>query len=59
MNESSSPAWQLARLMDGFLTTQLVYVAAKLGLADVLREVRTRRRRSRSESVPTHSPWPG
>ena len=38
MNESSSPAWQLARLTDGFLTTQLVYVAAKLGLRDVLRE---------------------
>jgi SAM-dependent methyltransferase len=38
VNESSSPAWQLARLTDGFLTTQLVYVAAKLGLRDVLRE---------------------
>ena len=36
MNHSSAPAWQLARLMDGFLATQLVYVAAKLGLADVL-----------------------
>jgi len=24
------------RLLDGFLTTQLLYVAAKLGVADVL-----------------------
>jgi hypothetical protein len=28
--------WQLARLMDGFLITQLLYVAAKLGVADAL-----------------------
>jgi hypothetical protein len=27
---------ELARLMDGYLTTQLLYVAAKLGVADVL-----------------------
>jgi hypothetical protein len=27
---------QLVRLMDGFVTTQLLYVAAKLGVADVL-----------------------
>ena len=32
------PAWQLMPLMDGFLTTQLLYVAAKLGVADVLSE---------------------
>jgi O-methyltransferase domain/Dimerisation domain len=30
------PAWQLMRLLDGFVTTQLLYVAAKLGVADVL-----------------------
>jgi O-methyltransferase domain/Dimerisation domain len=31
-----APAWTLARLLDGFITTQLLYVAAKLGVADVL-----------------------
>ncbi len=37
MNEASvAPPWQLARLLDGFVTTQLLYVAAKLGIADVL-----------------------
>src|SRR5689334_1142126 len=30
------PAWQLARLLAGFVVTQLLYVAAKLGLADEL-----------------------
>ena len=29
-------AWQLAHLLDGFVTTQLLYVAAALGVADVL-----------------------
>ena len=29
-------AWQLAHLLDGFVTTQLLYVAAALGIADVL-----------------------
>jgi ubiquinone/menaquinone biosynthesis C-methylase UbiE len=33
-----APQLQLARLMDGYLTTQLLYVAAKLGVADVLGE---------------------
>ena len=28
--------WRLQQLLDGFLATQLVYVAAKLGLADLL-----------------------
>jgi predicted O-methyltransferase YrrM len=32
------PTWQLMRLMDGFVTTQLLYVAAKLGVADALVE---------------------
>lgn len=32
------PAWKLMRLLDGFVTTQLLYVAAKLGVADVLAE---------------------
>jgi hypothetical protein len=30
------PAWELMRLIDGFVTTQLLYVAAKLGLAEQL-----------------------
>jgi hypothetical protein len=30
----ASPQLNLARLMDGYLTTQLLYVAAKLGVAD-------------------------
>src|SRR5690349_12780874 len=30
--------WQLLRLMDGFVVTQLLYVAAKLGLAEALEE---------------------
>jgi O-methyltransferase domain/Dimerisation domain len=30
------PQSQVARLMDGYVTTQLLYVAAKLGVADVL-----------------------
>jgi hypothetical protein len=36
--EKVAPPWQLARLLDGFVTTQLLYVAAKLGVADVLAE---------------------
>ena len=36
--DQGPPAWQLMRLMDGFVTTQLLYVAAKLGIADVLVE---------------------
>ena len=31
-----TPQWQLTRLMDGFLTTQLLHVAASLGVADAL-----------------------
>jgi hypothetical protein len=31
-----SPAWQLLALADGYLTTQLLYLAAQLRLADVL-----------------------
>ena len=39
MTEASvPPAWRLMRLLDGFVTTQLLYVAAKLGIADVLAE---------------------
>jgi hypothetical protein len=30
------PPWQLLRLLDGFVVTQLLYVAAELGVADVL-----------------------
>jgi hypothetical protein len=33
---SPAPATQLARLLDGYLTTQLLYVAADLGIADAL-----------------------
>ncbi|HET6531461.1 MAG TPA: methyltransferase [Actinoplanes sp.] len=32
----AAESWRLAELADGYLTTQLLYVAAKLGLADVL-----------------------
>jgi hypothetical protein len=32
----SSPSMQVARLMDGYLITQLLYVAVKLGVADAL-----------------------
>lgn len=31
-----SAPWEMARLMEGYLVTQLLYVAAKLGIADVL-----------------------
>ncbi len=33
---SETPPWQLLRLMDGYVTTQLLYVAAKLDIASVL-----------------------
>jgi hypothetical protein len=33
---AARPHWRLAELMDGYLTTQLLYVAARLGVADVL-----------------------
>jgi hypothetical protein len=33
---TTAPAWRLLHLMDGFVTTQLVYVAARLGIAEVL-----------------------
>lgn len=32
----AAPEWQLARLIEGYLTTQLLYVAAKLGVPDLL-----------------------
>src|SRR5215216_7781665 len=35
-SDDVAPQLQLAHLMDGYLTTQLLYVAAKLGVADVL-----------------------
>jgi predicted O-methyltransferase YrrM len=31
-------AWQLARLLDGYVITQLLYVAARLGIVDVVRD---------------------
>ena len=31
-----SPPWRMLHLLDGFVTTQLLYVAARLGVADVL-----------------------
>jgi hypothetical protein len=34
--DATVPRRDLARLIDGYLTTQLLYVAAKLGVADVL-----------------------
>ena len=36
MSVTVVPEAQVARLMDGFLTTQLLYVAAQLGIADAL-----------------------
>jgi len=33
---TASPAQQVARLMDGYLITQILYVAVKLGIAEVL-----------------------
>ena len=30
------PEWRLARVMEGYVTTQLLYVAAKLGIPEVL-----------------------
>ena len=33
---AAAPPQQVARLMDGYLTTQLLYVAAKLGIAETL-----------------------
>jgi len=38
MDTDVPPSWQLIALMDGFLTTQLIYVAAKLGIADLLQD---------------------
>ena len=38
MNTDVPPSWQLIALMDGFVTTQLIYVAAKLGIADLLQD---------------------
>jgi len=32
----AAPEWQPARLIEGYLTTQLLYVAAKLGVPDLL-----------------------
>lgn len=36
MDNNVPPSWRLIALMDGFVTTQLIYVAAKLGLAEML-----------------------
>jgi ubiquinone/menaquinone biosynthesis C-methylase UbiE len=36
MEKTIAPPWQLLRLLDGFVMTQLLYVAAKLGVAEVL-----------------------
>jgi precorrin-6B methylase 2 len=36
MTDAAAGQWQLAQVMEGYLATQLVYVAAKLGIADVL-----------------------
>jgi hypothetical protein len=38
MNEVLTPRDEIARLMDGYIDTQLVYVAARLGIADLLRD---------------------
>jgi methyltransferase family protein len=36
MTDPGAREWQLAAAMDGFLTTQLLYVAARLGIAEAL-----------------------
>jgi O-methyltransferase domain/Dimerisation domain len=36
MTDAAAGQWQLARVMDGYLATQLLYVAARLGIGDVL-----------------------
>ena len=33
---STGGAWRLAHLLDGYITTQLLYVAASLGIAELL-----------------------
>ena len=38
MDPDVPPSWRLIALMDGFVTTQLIYVAAKLGLAGLLQD---------------------
>lgn len=38
MDTDVPPSWQLIGLMDGFVTTQLIYVAAKLGISDLLHD---------------------
>ena len=35
-SDTSAAGWRLARLIDGFMMTQMLYVAAKLNIADVL-----------------------
>src|SRR5262245_50985799 len=34
--DRAAAGWQLARLMYGFMTTQMIHVAAKLSIADLL-----------------------
>jgi hypothetical protein len=41
---NSSAHLQVSRLMDGYLATQLLYVAAKLGIADAASQRATSRR---------------
>jgi SAM-dependent methyltransferase len=36
MDDVETPPWRLIRLLDGYVTTQLLYVAAKLDIASVL-----------------------
>jgi len=47
------PEWRLARVMEGYVTTQLLYVAAKLGIPEVLAAGFAPARRSRRPSGPT------
>ena len=54
MDDVETPPWRLMRLLDGYVTTQLLYVAAKLDIASVLAE-----RRRRRSSTPSTSPGSG
>jgi hypothetical protein len=41
MGDETGGPQRLGRLMDGYLSTQLVYLAARLGIADALSSPRT------------------
>ncbi len=52
MDDVETPPWRLMRLLDGYVTTQLLYVAAKLDIASVLAEQEAKARRRRLRPSP-------